>query len=88
MNERNDAASQVAIAPHQVYGPRDMLFLHNFLLNAKRLRVFGPGDNLVSVCYVDNYCHGLIIGERALYPGSPAGFPVDSFPRICLIRTL
>jgi hypothetical protein len=34
--------------------------------------VFGPGDNLVSVCYVDNYCHGLIIGERALYPGSPA----------------
>jgi nucleoside-diphosphate-sugar epimerase len=30
----------VAVAPHQVYGPRDMLFLHNFLLNAKRLRVF------------------------------------------------
>ena len=24
------------------------------------------------MCYVDNYCHGLIIGERALYPGSPA----------------
>ena len=43
-----------------------------FLLNASKLRVFGPGTNLVSVCYVDNYCHGLIIGERALYPGSPA----------------
>ncbi len=26
----------------------------------------------MSVCYVDNYCHGLILGERALYPGSPA----------------
>ena len=38
----------VAVAPHQVYGPRDYLFLHNFLLNAKRLRVFGPGDNLVA----------------------------------------
>ena len=62
----------VAVAPHQVYGPRDYLFLHNFLLNASKLRVFGPGTNLVSVCYVDNYCHGLIIGERALYPGSPA----------------
>ena len=62
----------VAVAPHQVYGTRDFLFLHNFLLNASRLRVFGPGDNLVSVCYVDNYCHGLILGERALYPGSPA----------------
>ena len=61
----------VAVAPHQVYGPRDFLFLHNFLLNADRLRVFGPGTNLVSVCYVDNYCHGLILGERALYPNSP-----------------
>ena len=28
----------VAVAPHQVYGPRDMLFMHNFLINAKRLR--------------------------------------------------
>ena len=33
----------VAVAPHQVYGPRDFLFLHNFLLNARRLRVFGSG---------------------------------------------
>jgi len=81
----------VAVAPHQVYGPRDMLFLHNFLLNAKRLRVFGDGENLVSVCYVDNYCHGLILGERALYPGSPAlrnfyictdGKPVKLWPFI------
>ena len=62
----------VAVAPHQVYGPRDFLFLHNFLLNAKRLRVFGSGKNLVSVCFVDNYCHGLIIAERKLHRGSPA----------------
>lgn len=26
---------------------------------------------MVSFCYVDNYCHGLILGMRALYPGSP-----------------
>ena len=62
----------VAVAPHQVYGPRDYLFLHNFLLNAKRLRIFGDGENLISACFVDNYCHGLILGERALYPDSPA----------------
>ena len=62
----------VAVAPHQVYGPRDFLFLHNFLLNARRLRVFGSGKNLVSVCFVDNYCHGLIIAERKLHRGSPA----------------
>ena len=61
----------MCIRDSQVYGPRDFLFLHNFLLNADRLRVFGPGTNLVSVCYVDNYCHGLILGERALYPNSP-----------------
>ena len=62
----------IAVAPHQVYGPRDMLFLHNFLINAKRLRIFGSGENLISMCYVDNYCHGLILAERALYPDSPA----------------
>jgi nucleoside-diphosphate-sugar epimerase len=62
----------VAVAPHQVYGPRDYLFLHNFLLAADKLRIFGNGENLISACFVDNYCHGLILGEKALYPKSPA----------------
>ena len=26
----------------------------------------------VSFTYVDNYCHGLILGYDALYPNSPA----------------
>lgn len=68
----NSTLFTVAVAPHQVYGPRDYLFLHNFLLNAKRLRVFGNGKNLVSVCFVDNYCHGLIVAEKQLYKDSPA----------------
>jgi nucleoside-diphosphate-sugar epimerase len=69
-----DELMTVAVAPHQVYGPRDGLFLSNFLgaADSGRLRVFGPGDNLVSVCYVDNYCHGLILGYQAMYKGSPA----------------
>jgi len=73
MSEANDGKTlfTVAIAPHQVYGPRDMLFLHNFLLNAKRLRIFGNGNNKASFTHVDNYCHGLIIGERKLHTGSP-----------------
>ncbi|UPR04493.1 steroid dehydrogenase [Chloropicon primus] len=62
----------VAIAPHQVYGPRDMLFLHNFLVARKKLRIIGGGKNKISMTHVDNYCHGLILGEEALYPGSPA----------------
>ncbi|KAL3785772.1 hypothetical protein HJC23_007328 [Cyclotella cryptica] len=64
----------VAVAPHQVYGPRDNLFLPNLLeaaLNGK-LRIFGPGYNRICFTHVDNYCHGLILAERALYPNSPA----------------
>ena len=64
----------VAVAPHQVYGPRDGLFLPNLLevAGSGKLRIFGPGHNLISFCHVDNYCHGLILGAEALYPGSPA----------------
>jgi len=63
----------VAIAPHQVYGPRDPLFLPNLLAaNQKgQLRVFGNGNNEVSLTHVDNYCHGLILGANLLTPGSP-----------------
>jgi len=62
----------VAVSPHQVYGPRDKLFVPNFLRQANKLRIFGSGENEISMVYVDNYCHALILGERALYPGSPA----------------
>lgn len=62
----------VAVAPHQVYGPRDMLFLPSFLVVNDKLRVIGDGENQNSFCHVDNYCHGLILGHEALYPGSPA----------------
>ncbi len=64
----------IAVAPHQVYGPRDNLFLPNLLETAGtgNLRIFGDGENKISFCHVDNYCHGLILGAEALYPGSPA----------------
>mmetsp|Transcript_27980 Transcript_27980/g.78255 ORF Transcript_27980/g.78255 Transcript_27980/m.78255 type:complete len:406 (+) Transcript_27980:70-1287(+) len=74
-----DSLMTVAIAPHQVYGPRDNLFMPNILEAAStgRLRIFscartGNGKNRVCFTHVDNYCHGLIIGEKALYKGSPA----------------
>jgi nucleoside-diphosphate-sugar epimerase len=64
----------IAVAPHQVYGPRDGLFLPSLLQTAGsgKLRIFGDGDNVISVCHVDNYCHGLILGHEALYENSPA----------------
>lgn len=58
----------VAIAPHQVYGPYDPIFLPN-LMEASRtgkLRVFGRGANCISMVHVDNYCHGLLLGYHAL----------------------
>jgi nucleoside-diphosphate-sugar epimerase len=63
----------VSVAPHQIYGPHDSLFLSALLETAgnKRLRIFGPGLNKISVCYVDNYCHGLLCGADALTPTSP-----------------
>lgn len=64
----------IAVAPHQVYGPKDGLFLPSLLETAGsgKLRIFGDGENRISFCHVDNYCHGLILGAEALYPGSPA----------------
>ncbi|KAL7549704.1 hypothetical protein ACHAWF_012969 [Thalassiosira exigua] len=64
----------VAVAPHQVYGPRDNLFLPNLLEAAMsgKLRVFGKGLNRICFTHVDNYCHGLIISEKSLFPNSPA----------------
>lgn len=64
----------ISIAPHQVYGPHDPLFLPNFLEAAGDglLRIFGNGENKISLCHVDNYCHGLICGAEALYAKSPA----------------
>jgi nucleoside-diphosphate-sugar epimerase len=64
----------IAVAPHQVYGPHDNLFLPNLLSTAGngRLRIFGEGRSKISVCYVDNYAHGLLCGADVLYENSPA----------------
>mmetsp|Transcript_32952 Transcript_32952/g.49757 ORF Transcript_32952/g.49757 Transcript_32952/m.49757 type:complete len:415 (+) Transcript_32952:143-1387(+) len=66
----------INVAPHQVYGPHDELFLPALLstMGNGRLRIFGKGDKMISVCFVDNYCHGLLCGadEIALNEESPA----------------
>lgn len=74
-----DELLTVAVAPHQVYGPRDNLFTPNILEAASTgmLRIFahprtGNGYNRVCFTHVDNYAHGMIIAERALFKGSRA----------------
>ena len=75
-----DSLLTIAVAPHQVYGPRDNLFMPNVLEAGGNgtLRIFAEGKNRVCFTHVDNYAHGLIIAERALYKvgagrASPAG---------------
>jgi nucleoside-diphosphate-sugar epimerase len=70
---RNPEFWATSIAPHQVYGPRDNLFLPNMLeaAGSGKLRVFGPGTNRICMTHVDNYAHALIIGEQKLFKGSP-----------------
>ena len=56
--------STCAIAPHQVYGPSDNLFLPGLLQNARRgtLRVMGYGHNLISFTHEANIAHALALG--------------------------
>ena len=63
----------INVAPHQVYGPRDNLFMPNMMetANSGKLRVFSHGENRICFTHVDNYCHALIIAERKLFKNSP-----------------
>ena len=60
--------STCAVAPHQVYGPSDRLFLPSLLRNAKkgRLRVMGYGNNCVSFTHESNIAHALLLAAGAL----------------------
>lgn len=69
-----DELLTISVAPHQIYGPHDRLFLLKILEASGngRLRIFGRGHWKISVCYVDNYVHGLMCGADALYKDSAA----------------
>jgi nucleoside-diphosphate-sugar epimerase len=68
MDDSGVTLQTISIAPHQVYGPHDALMLPNLLETAGHglLRIFGSGRNKISVCFADNYAHGLMCGADAL----------------------
>jgi nucleoside-diphosphate-sugar epimerase len=70
----SDTLLTVSVAPHQLYGPYDSLFLPKLLeaAGSGKLRIFGKGQNKISLCHIDNYCIGLLCGADSLYKGSPA----------------
>jgi len=69
-----DTLLTVSVAPHQLYGPYDSLFLPKILeaAGSGKLRIFGSGQNKISLCHIDNYCIGLLCGADSLYKCSPA----------------
>lgn len=62
-------ASCAVVAPHQVYGPGDELFLPCMLQLARagRLRICGKGETFTSFTHADNLAHGCILAAAKLW---------------------
>ncbi|HEY2251267.1 MAG TPA: NAD-dependent epimerase/dehydratase family protein [Planctomycetaceae bacterium] len=63
-----------ALRPHLIWGPRDNHLVPRLIARAKagKLRRVGPGDNLISMSYVENAAHAHLLAADRLEPGSPA----------------
>jgi nucleoside-diphosphate-sugar epimerase len=69
----NDASlATIALRPHLIWGPGDPHLLPRLFARAKarRLRKVGPGDNRVSITYVDNGAAAHVAAGDALAPGA------------------
>ena len=75
----NDAdLSTCALRPHLIFGPGDPHLVPRLLTKAKtgKLAIVGPGDNEVSLTYVDNAAHAHLCAADRLAPNAPcAGKP-------------
>jgi nucleoside-diphosphate-sugar epimerase len=68
-----DGLATVALRPHLIWGPRDNHLIPRLIERAKsgRLRRIGPGDNLISMVYVENAAAAHLQAEAKLTLGSP-----------------
>ena len=59
-----------ALRPHLIFGPRDPHLVPRLLERARagQLRIVGPGDNEVSLTYVDNAAHAHLCAAERLTP--------------------
>lgn len=73
LDANGPALATVALRPHLVWGPRDPHLLPRLFARARagKLRIVGPGDNRVSVTYVDNAAAAHVQAAAALAPGAP-----------------
>ena len=74
----------IIIRPPLVYGPgvsqssRVLMFLN--LINKGLFRTIGDGNNLVSLCYIDNLIHGILLAEADKKAEGQIYFLSDSRP--------
>lgn len=74
----------VIIRPPVVYGPgvskssRVFTFLN--LINKGLFRVVGDGENLISLCYIDNLIHGVLLAEAEKNAEGETYFIADERP--------
>ncbi|MCB9746542.1 MAG: NAD-dependent epimerase/dehydratase family protein [Alphaproteobacteria bacterium] len=61
-----------ALRPHLIYGGRDPHLVPRLVQRhlAGRLRIFGDGQNQISLTHVDNAAHAHLLAADALAPGS------------------
>lgn len=64
----------ISLRPHLIYGPGDTWLLPRVFERAKqgRLRIVGPGDNLVSLTFITNAAAAHLQAAATLAPGAPA----------------
>jgi nucleoside-diphosphate-sugar epimerase len=70
----NDSAlATTALRPHLIWGPRDSNLVPRLIARARagKLRRVGPGNNLISMSYVENAAHAHLLAADRLAPGSP-----------------
>jgi len=62
-----------ALRPHLIIGPGDPHLVPRLLAKAaaKKLAIVGPGDNEVSLTYVENAAHAHLCAADRLEPGAP-----------------
>jgi nucleoside-diphosphate-sugar epimerase len=74
----------IIVRPPLVYGPgvskssRVLMFLK--LINQGLFRIVGDGENLVSLCYIDNLIHGVLLAEAEKKAEGKTYFIADERP--------
>ena len=70
--------STVALRPHLIWGPGDTQLIPRIIERARagRMRLVGPGLNLIDATYINNAAHAHVLALQQLAPDAPcAGRP-------------